>query len=169
MATRVGIALGSNLGDRLAHLRNARELLRGLAERDADYLQAPIYRSTPVDCPSRSPDFFNTVIEISYAGEPHDLLVETQKIEKKLGRETQRERNAPRVIDVDILYFEGRVMDSEHLTLPHPRMSQRRFVIQPLHDIRPEMTLPGGMVTVDETFRTLETSEPPLILVSGEW
>lgn len=169
MDTRVGISLGSNLGDRLENLRAARELLRVVAVDGAAMLQAAVYRSEPVDCPEGSPDFFNSVLEIAYAGEPYDLLAETQGIEMKLGRARHYERNSPRVIDIDILYFGDRVMDEDRLTLPHPRTSQRRFVLQPLNDIRPEKILLGEMLTVSAKLCNLESSEPPLILVSTEW
>ncbi len=74
MANRVGIALGSNLGNRLTHIRKARNMLRKLMPEDAHYLQAPVYQSEPVNCPPDSPDFFNTVIEIDYIGLPYELL-----------------------------------------------------------------------------------------------
>jgi 2-amino-4-hydroxy-6-hydroxymethyldihydropteridine diphosphokinase len=78
-----GIALGSNLGNRLRHLQEARDLLRSLAG-PGTLLQASVYQTEPVACPPDSPDFFNTVIEIGYTGSPHDLLAATQAIESQL-------------------------------------------------------------------------------------
>ena len=104
---RVGIALGSNLGDRAAHLEAARAALR----------------------------------EIATPGEPFlafELLSLTQAIEKQLGRRVVPERNAPRVIDIDLLYFGAETFDTDDLVLPHPRMASRAFVMTPLAEIRPD-------------------------------
>ena len=169
MATRVGIALGTNLGNRLTHLRDAREMLRQLVDPDSHYLEAPIYQSEPVGCRDDSPDFYNTVIEIDYIGKPYELLAKTQGIEFHLGREAVYERNAPRIIDVDILYFGNEVLQDEILTIPHPRLIHRRFVLQPLHDIRANLILPGDNVSISEHLKHLETDEPPLTLVQGTW
>ncbi|MGJ8657472.1 MAG: 2-amino-4-hydroxy-6-hydroxymethyldihydropteridine diphosphokinase [Akkermansiaceae bacterium] len=169
MATRVGIALGTNLGNRLTHLRGAREMLRQLADVDSHYLEAPIYQSEPVGCGEDSPDFYNTVIEIDYIGKPYDLLAKTQGIEFHLGREAVYERNAPRIIDVDILYFGDEVLRDEILTIPHPRLIHRRFVLQPLSDIRPDLILPGDEVTISEHLLHLDTDEPLLNLVQSGW
>jgi 2-amino-4-hydroxy-6-hydroxymethyldihydropteridine diphosphokinase len=169
MATRVGIALGANLGQRLTNIRVARDMLRGLVDPESLYLQAPIYQSQPVDCASSTPDFFNTVIEIDYIGDPYDLLQMTQGVEFSLGRDAVYERNAPRVIDVDILYFGSGVIGEDILTIPHPRMLERRFVLQPLNDIRPNLVLPGDEATISEHHHYLDSDEPPLSLVQSVW
>ena len=169
MATRVGIALGANLGQRLTNIRVARDMLRGLVDPESLYLQAPIYQSEPVDCASSAPDFFNTVIEIDYIGEPYDLLRMTQGVEFRLGRASVYEPNSPRVIDVDILYFGNELISEELLTIPHSRMLERRFVLQPLHDIRPNLILPGDTATISEHHRYLDSDEPPLSLVQSVW
>lgn len=131
--------------------------------------QAPIYQTEPVDCPADSPDFYNTVVEIGYTGSPHDLLDATQGIEFHLGRTAVPERNAPRVIDVDILYFGSERIDGEILDLPHPRLTSRRFVLQPLADIRPDLILPGDQVSIAEHLRHLDSSEPSLVTVQATW
>jgi len=169
MATRVGIALGSNLGNRLTHLRSARDMLRYLVEPESLYLEAPIYQSEPVDCHESSPDFYNTVVEIDYIGEPYELLSKTQGIEFHLGRESVYQRNAPRVIDLDILYIGQEVIKEEILIIPHPRMIHRRFVLEPLNDIRPNLVLPGDKITIAEHLQHLESDEPPLSLVQSVW
>lgn len=169
MAARVGLALGSNVGDRLANLRAARDLLRGLTPVGVHYEQAPVYQSEPVDCPPDSPDFFNSVIELDYVGEPLQLLDDTQAIEYHLGRETIRARNAPRVIDIDILYFDDLVTDAGIVIIPHPKLTHRRFVLQPLSDIRPHLTLPGDRVNISEHLRRLDSGEPELTLVQAQW
>lgn len=169
MASRVGLALGSNVGDRLTNLRAARDLLRKLAPVGVHYEQAPVYQSEPVDCPAGSPDFFNTVIELDYVGKPVQLLGDTQAIEFHLGRQTARERNAPRVIDIDILYFDDLVLDAGLLVIPHPELTHRRFVLQPLSEIRPHLVLPGDRVTISEHLRRLDSGEPELALVQAQW
>lgn len=166
---RVGIALGSNLGDRLANLRAARTLLVRLAPPGAAFLQAPIYQTAPVHCPPDSPDFYNTVVEIEFDGTPAELLTHTRQIEAALGRVGTAVRNAPRVIDVDLLYVGAEVVASEALELPHPRLALRRFVLQPLADIRPELQLPGEATSIAEHLRQLADDEPALALVRADW
>ena len=140
---RAGIALGSNLGDRLANLEAARDCLREIATLGEPFLQASNYQTEPLHCPPGSPLFYNSVVEIAFAGDAFQLLELAQAIEKKLGRIGTPERNSPRIIDVDLLYFGDQIIDTEALVLPHPRISERRFVLQPLAEIRPELILPG--------------------------
>lgn len=166
---RVGIALGSNLGDRLANLQAARDRLACLGRSGSCLLQAPVYQTAPVQCPPESPDFFNTVVEIEFDGTPAELLAQTQQIEAELGRSGVGPRNAPRVIDVDLLYFGGQSLALEGLVLPHPRLTRRRFVLQPLAEIRPGLRLPGDPVRIDEHLRNLASDEPALAVVRAEW
>ena len=166
---RVGIALGSNLGERLANLRAARDLLVRLDRPGGGHLQAPIYQTAPVLCPPGSPDFYNTVVEIDYEGTPAELLEQTQRIEVELGRAATPTRNAPRVVDVDLLYFGDTILESGDLVLPHPRLTRRRFVLQPLADIRPDLKLPGDPLSIAEHLRRLTSDEPPLTLVQAAW
>lgn len=162
---RVGIALGSNLGDRLANLKAACDCLREIAVPGAPFLLAPVYQTEPLACPPGSPLFHNSVIEIGYEGTPQELLEITQSIERKLGRTTAPERNAPRVIDVDLLYFGDAVVETGPLSLPHPRIRERRFVLQPLADIRPDLILPGHHQSVRQLLSELQSEEPPLVPV----
>ncbi|MBK1791119.1 2-amino-4-hydroxy-6-hydroxymethyldihydropteridine diphosphokinase [Persicirhabdus sediminis] len=166
---RVGIALGSNLGSRIGNLREARKRLWALSDNAASCLQAPVYQSAPVGCPDDSPDFFNTVVEISFAGSPEELLRLTQAIEFQLGRQQSEVRNAPRVIDVDILYFGDEIVRSDELELPHPRMTDRLFVLQPLAEICPQLILPRDQVTILEHLEHLDSGEEPLGLVQTNW
>lgn len=147
---RVGIALGSNLGDRNANLQAARACLREIATPGEPFLEAAVYQTEPLHCPPDSPFFHNSVVEIGWEGDPFDLLEITQAIEKQLGRTTKPERNAPRVIDVDLLYFGGEIIDTEVFVLPHPRINERLFVLQPLAEIRPELVLPGQAHSIAE-------------------
>ena len=173
MATRVGIALGSNLdsplGDRLSNIKLARDLLEKLTPDGTELIQAHVYQSEPLDCPEDSPVFLNTVIELSYDGSPGELLRQTQAIERQLGRDVIREKNAPRIIDIDILYFGTDLYHDALLTLPHPEMTHRRFVLQPLADIRPELILPGDDITIADHLQHLDSAEPPLSLEQVNW
>ena len=164
---RAGIALGSNLGDRLAHLRAAVGMLREIAVVGEPVRIAPVYQTEPRFCPPGSPDFYNTVIEIGFNGSAFELLEKTQQIEVELGRVRAAERNAPRLIDVDLLYLGDVVCDNGALILPHPRIGERRFVLQPLADIRPDLVLPGHTQTIAGMLAGLETGESPLIPVCG--
>ena len=160
---RVGIALGSNLGDRLGNLQAARDCLREIATPGEPFLQASIYQTEPLRCPPRSPVFLNTVVEIAFVGNPFELLELTRAIEKKLGRTECTERNAPRIIDVDLLYFCAEIIDTTALTLPHPRLGERRFVLQPCAEIRPGLILPGHTRSIAELLADLDSAEPPLV------
>ena len=157
-----GIALGSNLGDKLAYLRDATRRLQRLAVAGGEFRCALVYRSEPKHCQSDSPDFFNAVVELEYDGSAFDLLKATRRIEESMGRLRGAERNAPRTIDLDLLYVGEEQCATDELELPHPRINERRFVLQPLVDIRPHMVLPGEMVTVAEQLAILPHDEPPL-------
>jgi 2-amino-4-hydroxy-6-hydroxymethyldihydropteridine diphosphokinase len=164
---RAGIALGSNLGDRHAHLRAALAELMAMATPGTPVLTAPIYQTEPRGCPPGSPDFYNTVIEIEFTGTAHELLDLTRAIEEKLGRRGS-ERNAPRLIDIDLLYHGDVCCSDETLVLPHPRLGERRFVLQPLAAIRPDLVLPGQAHSIADRLRHLRSNEPALILVTHD-
>lgn len=163
---RAGIALGSNLGDRLSHLRSAIAALRGIATPLEPFLQAPIYQTEPLLCPPGSPDFLNTVVEFGYRGSALDLLAVAREIETRLGRNRSGRQNEPRIIDVDLLYLGDLVHDDPELQLPHPRIGERRFVLQPLAQIRPKLRLPGHERTVSELLDGLSSDEAPLVVLS---
>ena len=160
---RAGIALGSNLGDRPANLQAAISCLREIAEPAAPVLCAPIYQTEPRFCPAGSPRFLNTVVEITFEGTALELLEKNRAIEMRLGRQRGNERNAPRTIDIDLLYLGNETLDHPELTLPHPRIGERRFVLQPLADIRPQLILPGQHRSVSDLLAELATDEPPLL------
>ncbi len=163
---RAGIALGTNLGDRLTNLRAALSCLHIIATHGEPVLTACIYQTAPCGCPPDSPDFFNTVVEIDYTGDAPALLMQTQRIEQILGRVPAAERNAPRLIDLDLLYLGDECLNNGDLVLPHPRIHERRFVLQPLADIRPELLLPGRDLTVLEMLHRLDSSDAPLVMAA---
>lgn len=147
---RIGISLGSNLGDRLAHLREAVDRL-GPVREGGHLLRSPVYETEPVDCPPGSGSFYNAVVEIESSLAPLELLAFTQSIERALGRPAVRDRNAPRTIDLDLLYCDQLVLDEPDLVLPHPRMRQRAFVVLPLAAIRPDLVTTEVMKSLDTT------------------
>lgn len=147
---RIGISLGSNLGDRLAHLREAVDRL-GPVREGGHLLRSPVYETEPVDCPPGSGSFYNAVVEIESSLAPLELLAFTQSIERELGRPEVRDRNAPRTIDLDLLYCDQLVLDEPDLVLPHPRMRQRAFVVLPLAAIRPDLVTTEVMKSLDTT------------------
>ena len=140
---RVGIALGSNLDDRLANLRAARRHLFALHEDRGPFLCSRIYETEPVDCPPGSAPFLNAAIELACTLPPLDLLKKLQAIEQILGRPSNHTHHAPRTIDLDILYYDNLSFTLPELTLPHPRITERAFVLHPLADIAPTRILLG--------------------------
>lgn len=166
---RVGIALGSNLGERRENLQAARQALREISTPGADFRQASIYQTEPLLCPPGSPVFYNSVVEMDFRGSALELLQVTQAMEKSLGRNAVPIRNAPRVIDIDLLYFGEEIIDHADLTLPHPRLHERRFVLQPLAEIRPNLILPGHSKSIGQMLGDLRSDEPPLIQVVADW
>jgi 2-amino-4-hydroxy-6-hydroxymethyldihydropteridine diphosphokinase len=140
---RFGIALGSNLGNRADNIRRGIELLLARVPGVRLAASAPVYETEPVDCAPGIQAFLNTVIEIEADGTPQELHTHLKAVESALGRPEQRERNSPRTLDLDLLYADDVISDDPALTLPHPRLHLRRFVLQPLADIRPDLILPG--------------------------
>ena len=112
-------------------------------------------------------------VEFDYDGTAQDLLKDIQKIEKQLGRVREAdETNAPRTIDIDILYFGDEVLDEEDLVVPHPRMLNRKFVLRPLHIIAGDKVLPNDVISIKEHLDILDgekTGEPKPILVRQVW
>jgi 2-amino-4-hydroxy-6-hydroxymethyldihydropteridine diphosphokinase len=139
---RAGVALGSNLGERLAHLRNARKEIAALSHALPPLRCSAIYETEPVNCEKGAAKFFNAAIEFGYSGKPQELRRELAAIERVLGRPASHERNISRPIDLDLLYFGELVIETPELSLPHPRIVEREFVLRPLADIRPDLVLP---------------------------
>lgn len=158
---RVGIALGSNLGNRLANLRHAFQAVRRRLHEGGrkSILVSPIYETTPVDCEPGTGLYLNAVIEIESALPPIVLLDRLREVESETGRPSARRRNAPRTIDLDILYAGDLVLRSPKITVPHPRLAQRGFVLTPLADIVPARVLPGQSKSVTQLLSELRSAE----------
>jgi 2-amino-4-hydroxy-6-hydroxymethyldihydropteridine diphosphokinase len=144
---RVGIGIGSNLGDRRAWMAKAFAFLRSLDER---VKISRIYESCPVDCPEGAGDFLNAAAELGWEGGLESLLDRLQAFESACGRlpAGARGTNQPRTVDLDLLYADDLVIRSERLTLPHPRAGERLFVLMPLAEICPDRRLAGDFETV---------------------
>lgn len=155
---RTGIALGSNLGDRLANLRAARQALVDLANVKPPVLSSPVYETEPVDCEPGAGKFLNAVVEIEYDGDPSELIEQVVRVEESLGRERDHARNVSRKIDIDLLYAGDLSVKNERLQLPHPRMHLRKFVMRPLADIRPDLRLPDQTKTARELLAQIKDS-----------
>lgn len=136
----VVIALGSNLGDREWHLRRA---IRELSRVVRVVRVSSIHETEPVDAPRGSPDFMNMVIVGRTSLPPHALLRELLAIEARLGRRRSI-RNAPRVIDLDLIFYGARHIRTPDLIVPHPRWMERDFVIEPLQELSPYLRAPRG-------------------------
>jgi len=139
--------LGSNVGDRESHLRAAIELL---AERGVDVeLVSSGYETEPVGEVLDQPDFLNAAIRIRTDLEPEALLDLCKEIELERGRVLDARRHSPRPLDVDVLLLGDLELTTERLTLPHPEVTSRRFVLAPLLELDPDLTLPSGLRLAD--------------------
>ena len=152
---RAAIALGSNLGDRLAHLRAAQSEVVALKNISGPIRTSRVYETEPVGTDADAGAFLNAVIEVEFTGEPDALLADLQAIEAKLGRPSRHPRNASRTIDLDILYIGDRVLVRDAIAIPHPRLHLRHFVLAPLADICPRAILPGQVKCVADLLAEL--------------
>jgi len=152
---RTAVALGANLGDRLENLRAARQRIGDLPNVQPPILSSAIYETEPVDCEPGAAKFLNAVVEFDYKGDTIHLLEQMLYIEESLGRKRNHPKNVSRTIDIDLLYCADRQIDNERLRLPHPRMHLRKFVLQPLADIRPDLILPDQTRTVADLLAEL--------------
>jgi 2-amino-4-hydroxy-6-hydroxymethyldihydropteridine diphosphokinase len=153
--TAFGIALGSNMGDREANLRRAVALLLERVPGARLVAQAGYYETAPVDCAPGTAAFVNSVVEIEAPATPHEIHEHMKAVERALGRPDAREKNSPRTIDLDLLYAGDMVSNDPALIIPHPRLHLRRFVLEPLAEIRPHLLLPGMTRTVRELLQAL--------------
>lgn len=153
------IALGSNLGDSPEIIFRVLGQLQQLSTEPL--CKSSLWQSTPVDCPPGSPPFVNAVVGlVPLQNEtPETLLKKLQQLEKEFGRQPKKVLNEPRPLDLDLIAFGNEIRASEQLTLPHPRAHERRFVLQPLSEIAPDLILPGQKKTVRELLDSLQTDE----------
>jgi 2-amino-4-hydroxy-6-hydroxymethyldihydropteridine diphosphokinase len=157
------LALGSNLGDRLEHLRGAVALLN-LEDGVRVVRSSRVYETAPVGPPQ--PDYLNAVIEVATTLTARELLRVCLGVEQTLGR-VRTERWGPRVIDVDVLSYDDERIDEPDLIVPHPRMHERAFVLVPLLELTPDPMLPGGarvadLRMADDAVSDVRAVAPPL-------
>lgn len=139
--TRAFLGLGSNLGDRRAHLRAAVASLSDVVA------VSDVYETDPVGGPEQG-RFLNLVVELDTDLDPHALLGVCHRIESAAGR-VRDVRWGPRTLDVDILWIEGVTVDTPDLQVPHPRMNERRFVLEPLAELAPDVPPDGWRESVE--------------------
>lgn len=134
------VGIGSNLGDPVRHVQDAFEALAQLPD-SGSFARSGLWRSAPVG-PAGQPDYVNAVAAFVTRLEPMDLLRRLQAIEDAAGRQRQAERWGPRTLDLDLLVLGRLVVDEPVLTLPHPRIAERNFVLLPLAEIAPSLNVP---------------------------
>ncbi len=148
---KVFLALGSNVGNRKENIEKAIELL---GEKISNIKTAKIYKTKPVGVENQ-PEFLNTAIVGFTELEPEKLLEFTKSVEKKVGR-VYRFRWGPREIDIDILFYEDLIIKTKELTIPHPRIQERDFVLKPLLDLEPDFVHPVLKKTIKEIYTELK-------------
>jgi 2-amino-4-hydroxy-6-hydroxymethyldihydropteridine diphosphokinase len=150
-AFRAFLGLGSNLGDRQRTLQQAVQEI-GRLERTRLTAISPVYETEPFGVTDQ-PMFLNAALEVDTGLAPEAILPGLLRIERELGR-TEGERWAPRVVDLDILLYDGLVRESVELTVPHPGLSERRFVLVPLCDLDPDLVHPVSGLTMADLLRS---------------
>ena len=158
-ATKAIVALGSNLGDSRRIILDAMTRLQHFS--DQPILKSSLWQTTPVNCPPNSPLFVNAVVGFAPQKNetPESLLQILRALEKEFGRTPKMVLNEPRALDLDLIAFGTETRNSPELILPHPRAHLRRFVLQPLSEIAPDLILPGQAKTISQLLAGLTAEE----------
>jgi 2-amino-4-hydroxy-6-hydroxymethyldihydropteridine diphosphokinase len=158
-ATVTFIALGSNLGDSRRIILDAMARLQKFS--DAPVLKSSLWQTSPVNCPPGSPMFLNAVVALvpQKNETPESLLKKLRELEQEFGRAPKTVLNEARPLDLDLIAFGSEMRHSPELILPHPRAHERKFVLQPLSEIAPELILPGQGRTVLQLLAGLSGDE----------
>jgi len=159
MTHTIYLSLGSNLGDRQANLRTA---ITSLPPQVQPEIQSAVYETEPWGY-SDQPAFLNLVIKATTLLEPNELLKYLKNIEVVMGRQ-ETFRFGPRLIDLDILFYDDLVMDTPELTIPHPHITERAFVLIPLAEIAPDLFHPHLGQTIQQLKTLVDASSIKLVL-----
>jgi len=153
------VALGSNLGDPRRIVSEAMAQLQSFSDRPI--LKSSLWRTVPVNCPPNSPMFVNAVAGLLPRKDetPESLLEKLRILEKEFGRQPRKVLNEPRPLDLDLIAFGAEPRNTPELVLPHPRARLRRFVLQPLSEIAPDLILPEQSKTVAQLLAELSSDE----------
>ena len=155
---KVYIAMGSNVGQRAQTLRKALDMMRQSGDITLRRVSSFI-ETKPVGGPEYQEDYLNAAVETETNLSPEDLLASLHAIETALGRDrTKQQRWGPRTCDLDILLYGHEIINTPNLTIPHPRMCERMFVLQPLAEIAPTLQHPESFKTTSEMLTELETT-----------
>jgi 2-amino-4-hydroxy-6-hydroxymethyldihydropteridine diphosphokinase len=142
---RVGVGIGTNLGDKRKNIENAFLFLASIG---SNVVRSSLYETSPVDCPPDSDAFWNAVMELDWDRNAEDFLNVINDFEFTQGRHRTPLKNEPRGIDLDFLFADDLVLSTKSLILPHPRMIERRFVMEPLSEVDPDRILPHTHRTI---------------------
>jgi 2-amino-4-hydroxy-6-hydroxymethyldihydropteridine diphosphokinase len=163
------LSLGSNLGVRLANLTQAREAISHLPSTRL-VASSRIYTTEPVTDPDTPPgnSYLNAIVIVTTALEVQDFAKRLHTIENQLGRQRTAQRYAPRIIDIDLICCDALTLNMPDLQLPHPRAHQRRFVCEPLAELRPDLRLPGQALSIRTILAGLPAT-PTATLAVEQW
>jgi 2-amino-4-hydroxy-6-hydroxymethyldihydropteridine diphosphokinase len=153
------VALGSNLGDSRKIILDVMARLQGFS--GEPILKSSLWQTSPVNCPPDSPKFVNAIVGLIPRTDetPESLLQKLRELEKEFGRQPRKVLNEPRPMDLDLIAFGNGIRNSPELILPHPRAHLRRFVLQPLSEIAPDLILAGQGKTVAKLLAELPADE----------
>lgn len=150
---KTALALGGNLGDVAGAFTAAAQKLEAAGM--INIKLSSFYRTAPVGCAPGAPDFLNAALTGDWPDSAEELVAACQKIERESGRAAIHGVNTSRTLDIDIILFGARIINSDTLRIPHPRAAQRLFVIAPLAEIAPEMIFPDSKTKVSDIFKSL--------------
>ncbi|MCF7854247.1 MAG: 2-amino-4-hydroxy-6-hydroxymethyldihydropteridine diphosphokinase [Candidatus Pacebacteria bacterium] len=155
--TPVALGLGSNKGTPESNIQRAIQALTRNGLKNPRV--SPLYKTAPVDCEPDTPPFVNAAVTGGWNNTPDTLFALCKDIERQLGRPREHSSRQARIIDIDILLFNGRAIHNDRLTIPHRQLTSRLFVLAPLHDIAPDWRVPGQHATVRDLYRKLKETE----------
>jgi 2-amino-4-hydroxy-6-hydroxymethyldihydropteridine diphosphokinase len=163
------LSIGSNLGDRLNNLKQVRDRICSLPNIKL-LSQSSVYESDPVEVIDEYGNmlFLNAILIVDCDNNPEKLLKCFKNIEKEMGRTKSGELNEPRPADIDIIFMEKNQVNTPTLTIPHPRWSERLFVVRPLAELLPDFTAPGESRTIREVLLSLPKS-PKVLPLQETW